>query len=122
MFPKRFAFEKRQHNGRERLRKHDRTTERVAAWRAYVARRPNRGHHRTKEFTLVAALEAVGLADALSGDGPFTVFAPNNAAFEDYLGEMGMTVEDALADTTFLSTLLQAMSSKLPMTRRWSPA
>ncbi len=57
--------------------------------------------------TLVAALEAAGLVGALSGDGPFTVFAPNNAAFEDYLGEMGMTVEDALADTTFLSTLLQ---------------
>ncbi len=57
--------------------------------------------------TLVAALEAAGLADALSADGPFTLFAPSNAAFEDYLGEMGMTVDDALADTTFLSTLLQ---------------
>ncbi len=31
--------------------------------------------------TLVAALKAAGLVDALSGDGPFTVFAPNNAAF-----------------------------------------
>jgi len=57
--------------------------------------------------TLVAAVEAAGLADTLAGDGPFTIFAPNNAAFEAYLGEMGLTVEDALADTTFLSTLLQ---------------
>ena len=57
--------------------------------------------------TLVAAVEAAGLAAALSGEGPFTVFAPNDDAFEDYLGEMGMTEEDALADTEFLSTLLQ---------------
>ena len=57
--------------------------------------------------TLVAAVEAAGLAGTLAGDGPFTIFAPNNAAFEAYLGEMGLTVEDALADTTFLSTLLQ---------------
>jgi uncharacterized surface protein with fasciclin (FAS1) repeats len=32
--------------------------------------------------TLVAAVTAAGLADALSGEGPFTVFAPNNAAFD----------------------------------------
>jgi len=57
--------------------------------------------------TFVAAVEAAGLTGALSDDGPFTVFAPNDEAFEDYLGEMGMTAEDALADTTFLSTLLQ---------------
>jgi uncharacterized surface protein with fasciclin (FAS1) repeats len=31
--------------------------------------------------TLVAAVKAAGLVDALSGDGPFTVFAPVNAAF-----------------------------------------
>ena len=57
--------------------------------------------------TLVAAIEAAGLAETLAGDGPFTIFAPNDAAFEAYLGEMGMSVEDALADTAFLSTLLQ---------------
>jgi len=57
--------------------------------------------------TLVAAIEAAGLAGTLASDGPFTIFAPNDAAFEDYLGEMGLTAEDALADTTFLSTLLQ---------------
>ncbi len=32
--------------------------------------------------TLVAAVGAAGLAETLSGPGPFTVFAPTNAAFE----------------------------------------
>lgn len=32
--------------------------------------------------TLVAAVKAAGLVDTLSGDGPFTVFAPTNKAFE----------------------------------------
>lgn len=32
--------------------------------------------------TLVAAVKAAGLAETLSGPGPFTVFAPTNAAFE----------------------------------------
>jgi uncharacterized surface protein with fasciclin (FAS1) repeats len=32
--------------------------------------------------TLVAALTAAGLVETLSGEGPFTVFAPTNAAFD----------------------------------------
>jgi uncharacterized surface protein with fasciclin (FAS1) repeats len=32
--------------------------------------------------TLVAAVKAAGLVDTLSGKGPFTVFAPTNAAFK----------------------------------------
>ena len=32
--------------------------------------------------TLVAAVKAAGLVDTLKGDGPFTVFAPTNAAFD----------------------------------------
>ncbi|RYG04222.1 MAG: fasciclin domain-containing protein [Chitinophagaceae bacterium] len=32
--------------------------------------------------TLVAAVKAAGLVETLSGDGPFTVFAPTNEAFE----------------------------------------
>jgi len=31
--------------------------------------------------TLVAAVKAAGLAETLSGDGPFTIFAPTNEAF-----------------------------------------
>jgi len=32
--------------------------------------------------TLVAAVKAAGLVDTLQSDGPFTVFAPTNAAFD----------------------------------------
>jgi len=32
--------------------------------------------------TLVAAVKAANLVETLSGDGPFTVFAPNNVAFD----------------------------------------
>ena len=32
--------------------------------------------------TLVTALKTAGLVDTLKGPGPFTVFAPNNAAFD----------------------------------------
>lgn len=32
--------------------------------------------------TLVSAIQAAGLAETLQGTGPFTVFAPDNAAFE----------------------------------------
>ncbi|SEQ37545.1 fasciclin domain-containing protein [Thalassovita taeanensis] len=32
--------------------------------------------------TLVAAVTAAGLVETLSGEGPFTVFAPTNAAFD----------------------------------------
>ena len=33
------------------------------------------------DSTLVAAVQAAGLVETLQGEGPFTVFAPNNAAF-----------------------------------------
>lgn len=33
--------------------------------------------------TLVAAVQAAGLVETLSGPGPFTVFAPTNAAFDN---------------------------------------
>ena len=32
--------------------------------------------------TVVAAIKAAGLVDTLKGPGPFTVFAPTNAAFD----------------------------------------
>jgi uncharacterized surface protein with fasciclin (FAS1) repeats len=43
--------------------------------------------------TLVAAVSAAGLVDTLKGDGPFTVFAPTNAAFDALPAG---TVEDLL--------------------------
>jgi uncharacterized surface protein with fasciclin (FAS1) repeats len=43
--------------------------------------------------TLVAAVKAAGLADTLSGEGPFTVFAPTNEAFAKLPAG---TVEDLL--------------------------
>jgi uncharacterized surface protein with fasciclin (FAS1) repeats len=58
--------------------------------------------------TLVAAVQAAGLEATLRGDGPFTVFAPTDAAFQTYLGEMGMTADDVLADPAALTALLQA--------------
>jgi uncharacterized surface protein with fasciclin (FAS1) repeats len=36
----------------------------------------------SEHTTLVAAVKAAGLAETLMGPGPFTVFAPTNAAFE----------------------------------------
>ena len=39
--------------------------------------------------TLVAAVEAAGLAETLGGEGPYTVFAPTDAAFD-------MIAEDSL--------------------------
>ncbi len=47
--------------------------------------------------TLVAAVTAAGLVDTLSGEGPFTVFAPTNAAFAKLPQE---TLDALLADPT----------------------
>lgn len=53
--------------------------------------------------TLVTALEAAGLVEALQGDGPFTVFAPTNEAFEA-LPEGAL--DALLADTEALTDVL----------------
>jgi transforming growth factor-beta-induced protein len=53
--------------------------------------------------TLVAAAQAAGLVETLSGPGPFTVFAPNNAAFEKLPAG---TVETLLQDTNRLRQIL----------------
>ncbi|HWH14067.1 MAG TPA: fasciclin domain-containing protein [Miltoncostaeaceae bacterium] len=45
---------------------------------------------------LVAAVQRAGLAETLSGAGPFTVFAPTNAAFEAALSDLGLTQEQLL--------------------------
>ncbi|WP_201588060.1 fasciclin domain-containing protein [Psychrobacter jeotgali] len=56
--------------------------------------------------TLVAALQAAGLDQTLATDGQFTVFAPNNAAFEDLLATLGVTQEELLADKDLLTSVL----------------
>lgn len=53
--------------------------------------------------TLVAAVKAAGLAETLSGEGPFTVFAPTNEAFAK-LPEG--TVESLLQDKEKLAAIL----------------
>jgi transforming growth factor-beta-induced protein len=49
--------------------------------------------------TLVAAVVKADLVDALNGDGPFTVFAPTNAAFEMLFSDLGVSgIDDLTAD------------------------
>ena len=55
---------------------------------------------------LVEAVVAAGLVSTLQGPGPFTVFAPTNAAFASLLMELGVTKEALLADKTLLTTVL----------------
>ena len=56
--------------------------------------------------TLAAALEAADLVDTLKGEGPFTVFAPTDAAFEAALADLGLTADELLADTELLTSVL----------------
>ena len=46
---------------------------------------------------LVTALTEAGLVETLSGEGPFTVFAPTDAAFEQALADLEITAEELLA-------------------------
>merc|ERR1712040_15728 len=55
---------------------------------------------------LVEALQEAGLVDALSGPGPFTVFAPTDAAFTALLEALSVTKEELLARAD-LATILQ---------------
>lgn len=53
--------------------------------------------------TLVAAVQAAGLVETLQGEGPFTVFAPSDAAFAKLPAG---TVEALLADKAALTRVL----------------
>ena len=59
------------------------------------------------EFTvLLAAVVEADLAEALSGEGPFTVFAPTDAAFMAAMEALGVSAEDLLANPDLASILL----------------
>ena len=54
--------------------------------------------------TLVTAIETAGLSSTLKGDGPFTVFAPTNAAFDNLPDGV---LDDLLANPDILAQVLQ---------------
>jgi uncharacterized surface protein with fasciclin (FAS1) repeats len=51
--------------------------------------------------TLAAALNAAGMAETLAGDGPYTVFAPRNSAFD------GVDVDDLTGNSSLLTKVLE---------------
>lgn len=55
---------------------------------------------------LVEAVVAADLATTLSGPGPFTVFAPTDAAFAGLLAELGVSKSALLADKPLLTKVL----------------
>ncbi len=59
------------------------------------------------EFTvLLAAVSQAELAETLAGEGPFTVFAPTDAAFAAALEALNITAEDLLASEDLNGILL----------------
>lgn len=55
---------------------------------------------------LVEAVVAAGLVTTLQSTGPFTVFAPTNAAFAALLTELGVSKAELLANTALLTKVL----------------
>jgi len=55
---------------------------------------------------LVAALQEAGLVETLQGEGPFTVFAPTNAAFEKLLGALDISAAELLEQPDLSKVLL----------------
>jgi len=53
--------------------------------------------------TLLAAVQTAGLGDTLAGEGPFTLFAPTNEAFDKVPSDM---LAGLLADTEMLTKVL----------------
>jgi uncharacterized surface protein with fasciclin (FAS1) repeats len=76
------------------------------------------GHHPTRTLVdvlaadpttqvLASAIRAAGLDGALAAPGPYTVFAPTDAAFTALLSELGITQAQLLADRALLTQVLQ---------------
>jgi uncharacterized surface protein with fasciclin (FAS1) repeats len=55
--------------------------------------------------TLVAAVKKADLVETLSGEGPFTVFAPTDEAFNALLAKLDITAEELLAREDLASIL-----------------
>ena len=55
---------------------------------------------------LVEALTVADLVSTLQGDGPFTVFAPTDAAFASALVNLGLTKDELFADKDLLTKIL----------------
>uniref|UniRef100_UPI00404AECB3 fasciclin domain-containing protein n=3 Tax=Flavobacterium sp. TaxID=239 RepID=UPI00404AECB3 len=55
---------------------------------------------------LVSALDRANLISVLDGDGPFTVLAPTNAAFTQFLSDNGFASLDAVPDAVLTQVLL----------------
>jgi len=72
------------------------------ASRTIVANAVNSRDH----TTLVAAVKAAGLVETLSGPGPFTVFAPTNAAF----AKLPAGTVDTLLQPANLATLQSVLT------------
>ena len=67
--------------------------------------------------TLVAAVQAAGLVDTLNGAGPFTVFAPTNAAF----GKLPAGTVDTLVKPENKATLTKILTYHV-VPGKWSAA
>lgn len=64
--------------------------------------------------TLVSLVADAGLVSTLEGDGPFTVFAPTNAAFEAVSETLATLSEEQVADVlTYHVAALEALSGDL---------
>ena len=61
--------------------------------------------------TLVAALERADLVTTLQGNGPFTIFAPDNTAFTNFLGDAGFGSVDDVPVATLRQILLNHVVS-----------
>jgi len=73
---------------------------------------------------LVEAVQAAGLANALSAPGPLTVFAPTNTAFAALLAELGVSKDQLLANVPLLTRVLtyhvvngRVLRSQVPLNR-----
>lgn len=56
--------------------------------------------------TFLTAIDSAGMMEDLHGEGPFTVFAPTDDAFDAYLESSGMTQEEALAGGEMLQSII----------------